>query len=201
MYIGSAVNFRRRKNGHHTRLINQNHHSPGLQAAYNKYGWEQLKFEILEVVPATQLRDIEQQYLDAFWSELYNCARNAERPGLGIKPSAATVDKIRQRLLGLVRSLETRDRMSKAQRGKKLSPETRRKISEVQVGRKQSAQTIARRTAKLIGGTHKDNTTGVSGVGKFRGRYRARWRSAHLGVFDTIEQAAQAVNKAREANE
>lgn len=45
-----------------------------------------------------------------------------------------------------------------------------------------------------------DNTTGVSGVTfmKDRGKYRAQVRNKRLGQFDTIEEAAQAVNYERD---
>jgi len=50
-------------------------------------------------------------------------------------------------------------------------------------------------------GLRPDNKTGVTGVSIYKGRYRARlWRNKKsycLGLFDTIEEAAQAITKKR----
>ena len=46
----------------------------------------------------------------------------------------------------------------------------------------------------LNNGLRKDNTSGLPGIGKFRGKYRARihyeGRSVHLGVYDDLIEAA-----------
>ena len=46
-----------------------------------------------------------------------------------------------------------------------------------------------------------NNRTGVAGVDFFKGKYRARatinGKQWHLGLYDTIEEAAQAMDRAR----
>jgi group I intron endonuclease len=49
-YIGSTINFRKRKNTHLSNLRTKTHHSPKLQNAWNKYGEEAFEFLILEEV-------------------------------------------------------------------------------------------------------------------------------------------------------
>lgn len=48
LYIGSAVNLIKRKNGHFSALFKNKHENNKLQNAYNKYGKETFIFEILE---------------------------------------------------------------------------------------------------------------------------------------------------------
>lgn len=195
-YIGSAVNFRRRWNGHKTRLRNNRHHCPGLQQAALKYGLDSLVFSIVELVPRDRLLHREQEYLDANWTQLYNCVPKAGST-YGFAPTQQTRDKISNALQGLKRSPETKARMAAAQTGKSLSVATRLKISLVQIGRKQSQATVKKRANALRGIVHKDNSTGYPGVGKFRNGFRARWRNKHLGVFATAEAAHLAVCEAR----
>ena len=49
-YIGSAVNLRERWLGHKSFLNCNNHHSQHLQNAWNKYGEQSFKFQVLEYV-------------------------------------------------------------------------------------------------------------------------------------------------------
>ena len=49
-YVGSAVNFKRRRRKHRKSLRKGTHHSPHLQNAWNKYGEDNFKFDVLEYV-------------------------------------------------------------------------------------------------------------------------------------------------------
>lgn len=197
-YIGSAVNLRRRWNGHRTRLMRSVHHNPGLQAACVKYGLDALRFVVLAVIEPAQLVETEQRFLDAFAGQLYNvCPVANSRLGRGQSPE--TREKIRQGQIGRVRSAETRARMSVGQTGKFFSETTRAKIGAASRGRRASDETRARQSAALTGRVHKDNATGFTGVGPFREKWRARWANKHLGLFDTPEAAYGAVCAARGA--
>lgn len=65
-YIGSTTCFKQRLKQHLSDLRNNKHHSPHLQAAWNKYGEKHFVFQILETCEPIKdtLLFIEQKYLD-----------------------------------------------------------------------------------------------------------------------------------------
>ena len=63
-YVGSTKDFKKRKQNHFSGLKNNYHPNKHLQNAYNKYGADNFKFEIIEYVKEELLLDIEQSYLD-----------------------------------------------------------------------------------------------------------------------------------------
>jgi group I intron endonuclease len=64
IYIGSAINFRKRKNSHFSALKKNKHHNIYLQRAYNKYGDNNFLFFVIEFCDNAALIDREQFYLD-----------------------------------------------------------------------------------------------------------------------------------------
>lgn len=64
IYIGSAKNFRIRFNRHLNDLKNNKHINTHLQRAFDKYGIDNFKFEILEECESSKLLETEQIYLD-----------------------------------------------------------------------------------------------------------------------------------------
>lgn len=80
-YVGSTKDFTTRKQTHFSRLKNNNHSNKHLQSAYNKYGIDNFKFEIVEYVPQELLLDIEQSYLDI--SEIENIYNKTYIAGAG----------------------------------------------------------------------------------------------------------------------
>lgn len=65
VYIGSAVDFGKRWNSHICSLNDQHHHSQKLQRAWDKYGIDAFKFEILEelVFPVNYPKALVKEYL------------------------------------------------------------------------------------------------------------------------------------------
>jgi group I intron endonuclease len=66
-YIGSSKNIDTRFTQHRNKLNKNKHYNTYLQNAWNKYGEESFKFEIVEEVTfhsRKQLKDLEQSYLD-----------------------------------------------------------------------------------------------------------------------------------------
>lgn len=117
-YVGSALNFNKRKKDHLNRLKNGKHHSKKLQNAYNKYGKGVFEFNILEVVnDVSFLIEAEQKWIDNLKPE-YNMTLIA---GLNSH-------------LGMKRSEETKKKISEALKGKKLSEEHKQKISKTLKG-------------------------------------------------------------------
>lgn len=63
-YIGSSVDIEYRKYSHLCSLRGNKHHSLYLQRAYNKYGEENLKFEILARCPKEYVRNLEAWFIE-----------------------------------------------------------------------------------------------------------------------------------------
>lgn len=121
-YVGSAVDFRRRKNLHLHHLRAKTHHSRYLQNAWNKYGEENFIITILEEVSdVNDLINREQWYLDNTNCE-YNMCRIAGS-SLGIKRSEETRRKVGAAQIGRKASDETKAKMSMAKKGKIFSKE------------------------------------------------------------------------------
>jgi group I intron endonuclease len=66
-YIGSAVNFEKRKQRHLYKLENNQHHSKSLQHSWNKYTPDDFVFNIIEEIKdRTILLEREQYWLDYY---------------------------------------------------------------------------------------------------------------------------------------
>lgn len=143
MYIGSAVDYKKRWRDHAYELRRGTHHSKKLQNAWNKYG--SLKYEILEyVIEQSKLLEREQYYIDfhdTFVSG-YNMTPDS-RSGYGRSHSNETKELLRQinlqpsvraahsaRHKGKVVSAETREKQAAAKRGRQHSEETKAKMRE-----------------------------------------------------------------------
>jgi group I intron endonuclease len=100
IYVGSAVNLRKRQRDHINSLRWGIHENIYLQRAWNKYGEANFDFTILEFVDASDLLRMEQ-----VWIDRTNCTDR--RIGFNICPIAASP-------LGVKRSPETRSAISNA---------------------------------------------------------------------------------------
>lgn len=163
-YIGSAKNLNRRKKTHFTQLSKGLHCNIHLQNAYNFYGPDSFKYEVLELTD--NLIEREQYWIDSFsFENLYNiCPKAGSRLGSkNIKPISAE-RKLKMRLANLGKkhseetkkklsivatniSDETRNKIKEARSRQIMKPcseETKRKISEAQIGKKISEETKKR---------------------------------------------------------
>lgn len=132
VYIGSAVNIRKRWNTHKSALRIGMHRSLHMQRAWNKYGEDAFTFSVIDRVDdKTRLLHYEQIWLDVIFQsldkhEIYN---------------TATVSGSR---LGIPCSDETRARLALASKGnknclgRKASTETRLKQSLSHLGKRGS---------------------------------------------------------------
>ena len=73
IYLGSTNNFEKRKKQHLRDLRANRHHNIHLQRAYNLYGKNSFKFEILEQCKEEDLLTLEQKYLDKYFDNGKNC--------------------------------------------------------------------------------------------------------------------------------
>jgi len=127
IYVGSAVNFRKRKNLHLKNLRDRKHGNKHLQLSFNKYGLDNFVFEIIELCSREILLEREQYYIDTLKPD-YNICKSVERSRLGLKNSPEHIAKIRNANLGSKRSLEACKNIGLAKLGKKASPETIAKL-------------------------------------------------------------------------
>jgi group I intron endonuclease len=135
-YVGSAVNFYKRKSLHLRQLKKENHHSDYLQRAWTKYGEDNFEFIILEKVDKKEdLLIREQWWIDNSNSE-YNVCKVAGS-SLGVKRSDETKEKCRLAHLGEKHPEWRRKLKSEAQGGekhwqygKKMPDEVKQKKSE-----------------------------------------------------------------------
>lgn len=114
-YVGSSVDIKNRWIIHLSKLKNNKHDSPILQAHYNKYGKNDLHFSIIEsfdFISKEHLLSREQHYLDTS-THYFNCLSTAGSP-LGTKRSDETKEKMRGRKC----SDEAKEKMRKAKLGK-----------------------------------------------------------------------------------
>ena len=99
-YIGSSIHCEKRRRRHFSELKNKKHKNKKLQYAYNKYGFDNFSFYVIEkVTDKNLLIEKEQFYIDSL-KPFYNINKIADSC-LGVKRSKATKEKIRQANLGL----------------------------------------------------------------------------------------------------
>lgn len=160
VYIGSAVNIKRRWVEHKRRLKVQTHVNVKLQNAYDKYGLEDFSFEVVISCEPENLVLYEQLIMDFYkvMEHGYNLCPAAGSV-LGIKRSEETKAKMSASQKGRTKTEEEKLNISKGMTGKKRGPhseETRRKISEGQKGQKRechSEETKAKMSAAQRGKT------------------------------------------------
>lgn len=86
-YVGSTTNMYERTRNHRKRLRRGRHHSPYLQAAWNKYGEECFVFEVVEEVASVgTLQSAEARWLAEHYgkSHCYNMSPNTDAPWRGV---------------------------------------------------------------------------------------------------------------------
>ncbi len=92
VYIGSTVNFNRRKSEHFKELRKGTHYSKKMQADYDEYGEKSLVMSVIEECEDNVRLDREQYYID-----LYNAANkgyNTSESAYGVSnPFVATMEK------------------------------------------------------------------------------------------------------------
>ncbi len=82
LYVGSSVNIEERWKNHRNLLRRGAHHAPILQKAWNKYGEDLFKFEVVEECEPEKLLEREQLHIDLrrAYGKGYNGLPEAGRP-------------------------------------------------------------------------------------------------------------------------
>lgn len=113
IYIGQTVNYEKRKRSHKSHLLNNKHCNSHLQRAFNKYGEDSFKIELIQKCDIDELDDLEKFYI-----EKYNCCD--EDYGYNMMYGGQQYRKF---------TPEVREKMSRGRKGMKFSEEHKRKIS------------------------------------------------------------------------
>lgn len=143
-YVGSAVDFEKRKARHLWRLRRGDHVNKHLQAAFNKYGESSFIFVLVEHVPVdADILAAENKWLKAHvgHSYCYNKAADATAPGTGtfgeknpmwgktFNHTDAAKQAIAAASTGRVQSEKTKSKRRSTMQGHIVSSATRLKIS------------------------------------------------------------------------
>ena len=151
-YIGQSRNTRQRIYTHRYELTNNKHKNEVLQRAWNKYGKENFKFEIIEECHIDDLNTLERKWIVDYNSYKDNNGYNLDFGGNAHKEmSQETRDKIslnhadingeNNPFYGKHHSDETKQKISDANKGRKMSEEVKQKNRLRQIGSKRTEET------------------------------------------------------------
>lgn len=119
VYVGLALNLRARAPSHFRTLKLNIHMNEHLQRAYNKYGIDNFKFEILQECDEYLLRALEHYWTNLLNSRDRNFGYNIAftNPNGKVKHSKETIDKIVAKNKGLKRSEDQKRRKALIYKG------------------------------------------------------------------------------------
>lgn len=190
VYVGGAYrSFGLRWRGHRSALRAGRHCSKHLQAAWNKYGEQAFRFQVLERCPPVreQIIRCEQRWLDLRRSYLpergYNSSPTAGS-NLGYKHS----DSARQRMSASAQrkppiSEATRQRISETSKGRRHTEKSRKKLSEKARTREATPAGRIARQATIAGSLGKPKTEETKNKVSRSRRGKLRGEQNHLARF------------------
>lgn len=129
IYVGSSINIGSRFERHRNDLIKNKHGNQRLQRAWNKYGKDNFKFNILELVAKEDEVEILRDSLlnrEQFWIDFHKCYN--PQFGYNLNPKADSS-------IGRVFTEEHRRKLSEAHKGRKQTKEAKEKLSKALKGR------------------------------------------------------------------
>lgn len=164
IYIGKAVDTKDRWYSHKSYFKSGKHCNKHLQRAWDKYGEENFKYEIIEYCGLDILEEREKYWIKYHNTNLigYNMTLGGEgalgrivteehreklrkankgkqRPK-GFKHTNETKEKISKAVKGRIMSIEQRKFISNMNKGKKISDEHKEKIRQYRIGKKYSEE-------------------------------------------------------------
>lgn len=113
-YVGQTSDYTKRMNSHLSSLRGGRSHNRHLQAAFNKYGEDSFRFDVIEYCDIDQLNDREQYWIESMGT--YRDGYNLDQGGAGIR--------------GYHYTDEQKQRISNALKGRTFSDEARAKMSK-----------------------------------------------------------------------
>ncbi len=156
-YLGSALRLRERWNIHQCDLRKGKHHSRKLQSSWNKHGADVFKFIVVRHVDATQLRVLEQRYLDKYQPHVhgYNMNENANHVTVTPEMRIATIARNKARVWtadavqGIVISNKTKEWTPEARAAIAATGRANKGKTRSIAARKKMAESARRRYAKV----------------------------------------------------
>ena len=202
-YVGQTFNkdgINARWNCHKSELNNNKHTNKHLQSAWNKYGEENFKFEVLHELNfsnqdtlQTALNDLEIMYI-SIWNLLddkygYNIADGGSNgnPFAGfteeriVERNKKASESMKGKNKGKKHNEETKKKLSESHRGKKHNEESKKKISEFRKGKKHSKE-----TKKKISEANKGENNPMYGK-KFSEEHKKNLSESHKGKKQSEE--------------
>lgn len=133
-YVGSTIDVEKRFIAHHNTLKAGSHANKHLQKAFDENHKADIVFIPLNA--DVNVLDVEQCILDEFYDQgvLYNIAKNARAPNMGMSDSEETRLKKSLAKKGIPQSPDLIEKRAEANRGKKRSPETCERIGLAKKG-------------------------------------------------------------------
>lgn len=171
-YVGGTEEcFERRFVHHRTRLATNTHHSPTLQAIYNRYGLADLKFIPLKAFPKEEVRRREQEAVARLKPTLNArvTPQVFDKVQINKPVEEMTIEEMAQ--AAGVHPATIKYRMSVGASGESLLVERRTNRVDVGDGRKLSAKEIAQETGLALPTVHGRIARGVTGAALLRKRF------------------------------
>ena len=190
-YIGSSIEIQNRL-VHHTNQLKANRHcNIHLQNAWNKYTQDSFEFIIIEEFPnldIVEIRNIEQQYLDnSDWNQVYNIAKNVEKPCLNRIVSKETREKISKANTGKTHSEETKKKIGLIHKGKTISDYSIEVTRQLRIGIPLSEET----KNKISKSNRKSGSSVYFDKNKWTCSIFLNGKNKTLGTFKTYEEALE----------
>lgn len=192
LYIGSALNLRRRKEEHFGLLHKNKHGNSHLQRAWNKYGEAAFIFEVIELVLPPFLLEREQHWLDKlhpFNEDGFNILSKAGS-ALGYKHTPEAIAKISKANVGRKASPETIEKLRQSHlgqpshmKGKTTSLETREKLRQANLGKTYPPRSVKSNTYRVDGDACYIRLTqgkeAIISTSDLDRALKVRWRAQH----------------------
>ena len=140
IYIGQAVDIKKRWGEHRKELRGGYHSNRHLQNSWKRDGEKNFEFSILLECEESQLNTFEEYYIFELMTYDDRVGYNKTYGGDSGRPTEESKRKNSEAHKGKHHTKETRRKMSAAQKGKQLSEEHRRKLSEATKGKQLSEE-------------------------------------------------------------
>lgn len=159
VYFGRSVDVPDRLTHHKNELRRKVHRNKRLQNAWNKYGENAFKFELVWEKPPEELYELEEFVLEFMWGHksLYNHHKLSyggfeQNNKLGcFTRSPETRERIRQAFVGRKFSDEHRAKIRQTKIGLKASDETKNKMSKSKIGKPRPTSFSEKMSVKMSG--------------------------------------------------